>query len=237
MAFEGLKDKLKDQLADLNSKIQENSTFNNLREKFEAQPPTIQRAILAGALVLVALFMLSFPYSYISTSQEYLNQFEENRGLIQGLLRASRSAKEPSPLPPPSGPDMLRGRVENALKENRLVPDQIGEIQALPDSPAKDLAPKAVVQTGVAVQVKKLNLEQIVAIGHTLQNLGPGIKLMGLEILQSAGQTHYYDMVARVVAFALPQMNFDNEPETKAGKRGANANKRKAETTTEENPE
>jgi hypothetical protein len=222
LAFEGIREQLKDQWADLSSKIQENSTFNNLREKFEEQTPTVQRAIVAGAAILIALFLLSFPYGYISESQTYMEEFETNRGLIQGLLRASRAAKEPSPLPTPMASDMLKSRIEAILRENRLVPEQIGEIAALPERPAKDLAPPAVTQTGIAAQVKKLNVEQLISISHALQSLGPGIKLVGLDVIQTAGQTHYYDIVARVVSFALPQMSFEAD----AGGPGAKKNVR-----------
>src|SRR5262249_10916459 len=158
-------------------------------------------------------FMLSFPWSYISESQSQMDEFEENRSLIQGLLHASRAAKEPSPLPPPITPDLLRSRVEMIIKDNRLIPDQVGDRQARPEKPAKKLAPGFVVQTGLAVQLKKLNVEQMMTLAHQFQTMGPGTKLMGFDIIQSAGQTHYYDMIVRIVNFALPPMNSpDEEP-------------------------
>src|SRR5207253_1264677 len=105
------------------------SAFNNAREKFEEQSPAVQRAIIAGGSVLIALFFISIPWGYVSDSQDHLNIFSENRGLIQGLLRASRSSKEPSPLPPPMTMDALKSKVEIVLKDNRLIPDQIGDMQ------------------------------------------------------------------------------------------------------------
>lgn len=221
MAFEGLKEKLKDQWAELSSKIQESSAFNTLREKFESQTPVVQKAIISGAGILLGLIILSFPYSYIAESQEYLLTFEENRTLIQGLLRASRSAKEPSPLPANGSTDMIKSRVDGILRENRIVPEQIGESAPLPESHAKELIPAAVHEAGLAVQIKKLNLQQVVALGTAFQNIGPGIKLIGLDIVQAADQSHYYDIVARVVAFSLPQMTFESEPDAKGkGSRG-----------------
>lgn len=236
MAFERTKEQLKDNWADLSSKIQENSAFNNLREKFEAQSPTIQRAIVSGGSALFVLFMISFPWAYISESMNYITEFEDNRGLIQGLLRASRSAKEPSPLPAPIGSDVLKGRVDAIVKESRLIPDQVGEMQALPDKPAKDLAPDVVIQTGLAVQLKSLNLEQVIALSHQFQTMGPGTKLMGLDIVQSPRQSHYYDMIARVVSFALPAMaSLDESPPE--GKKGGKAGKKPAHKTEEESGE
>lgn len=230
MALEVVREKLKDALADLSSKIQENSAFNNLREKFEGQPPTVQRAILAGIAFMAFLFLISFPWSYISESQDHMTYFEENRGLIQGLLRASRAAKEPSPLPAPIGADTLKSFVQSALTENRLIPDQIGDMQADPGKPAKDLAPAVVVQSGLNVQLKKLNLDQVIALSHKFQTLAPGTKLMGLEIIQTAGQTHYYDMVAHIVNFGLPVTIVEEPTDNKRpGKGGKKPPKRKTE--------
>jgi hypothetical protein len=236
LAFEGLKEQLKDNWADLSSKIQENSTFNNLREKFEAQPPTVQKSIVAGAGVLLALFLISFPWGYISESQDNMALFDDNRSLIQGLLHASRAAKEPSPLPPPMPEEALRSRVDMVIKDSRLVPDQVGDMQALPDHPAKDLAPPAVLQSGLAVQLKKLNLDQVMSLSHQFQQMDPGIKLMGLDIVQTAGQTHYYDMIVRLVDFALPPMgSFEEGPSN--GKKGKFNGKRPSRKSEEESGE
>ncbi|MGE0526056.1 MAG: hypothetical protein AB7G93_14730 [Bdellovibrionales bacterium] len=204
MAFENLRDQLKEQWAELSAKIQESPAFNSLRERFESQTPAVQRAIVAGAGALFALFLLSFPLGYLSTSNEHLEYFEENRELIRGLLRASRSASEPSPVPPPVAADSLKTMIEERLRSRNLSPEQIGEMNPIPNQPAGNLAPATVVQNGLAVQVKNLNLTQIVDIANMLQNLGPGTKLMGLDVVQADGQTHYYNIIARVVNFGLP---------------------------------
>lgn len=214
MAFEGVRDKIKEQLADLGSKIQENSAFNNLREKFESQTPTVQKAIVAGAAFLVFLFLISFPWGYISSSSVNMEGFEENRSLIQGLLRASRAAKEPAPLPPPMNEGMLRSQIEAIENESRLIPEQRGEITVAPDKPARGLAPDVVIQTGLIVQLKKLNLDQVVNLSHRFQAMGSGTKLMGLDVVQTAGQTHYYDMIAHIVNFGLPEIHIDEPADT-----------------------
>lgn len=227
MAFENLKEQLKDQWAELSSKIQESTTYNNLREKFEEQSPVVQKALVFGGATLIVIMFLMFPWSYISDSSDLLDAFEENRALITGLLHAARTVKEPSPLPPPMPVEALKARVSDILKENRLIPDQIGEMASLPDKPSKDLAPAVVIQTGLAVQIKKLNVDQITALSHAFQTMGPGTKLMGLDIVQSAGQTHYYDIIARIVNFALPEMKIEEAPAT--GKKGARKSKPKAD--------
>ncbi len=208
MAFEGLQEQLKERWADISSRIQESPTFNNLREKFESQTPDKQRVIVAGAGLIIAMVLLMFPYAYYSASTENMTYFEENRELIQGLLRASRSAKTPSPLPAPIEEQAIKGRIEAVLNNARLLPEQIGDMQAIPGPAiAGPLVGAPVVQNGMAVQIKKINVKQIVELGARLQNMGNGLKLMGVDIVQSTAQTHYYDMIVRIVSFGLPQMS------------------------------
>ncbi len=220
MAFENLKDQLKEQWGELSGKIQESTAYNNLRERYESLTPTAQRGILIGASVLAVLCLLYFPYGYYSASQDTMAQFEENRALIKGLLRASRSAKTPSPLPPPMDNGSLRGRVDAVMRTNRLLPEQIGEMSDIPAGAMKDI-PASVIQTGVAVQIKKINVKQMTALSAQFQNMGSGTKLMGLDIVQSTGQTHYYDMIVKIVNFGLPQVadSGPEEPAAKGGKR------------------
>lgn len=215
MAFEGLTDQLKERWADLTAKVQESPTFNNLREQFESQPPSTQKAILAGISLFAAAVMLYFPYSYWSQSAILMEQFEENRELIHGLLKTSRSAKAGAPLPPPMDTAAIRGRVDSVLRMNRIVPDQVGEFQDIPQPPVKDIIPAGVVQNGLAFQLKQLNLTQIVKVANDLQNMGNGVKLMGIDVVQSSGQTHYYDMIVKLVHFGLPAMD-DGPAETPA---------------------
>lgn len=217
MAFESLREQLRDQWSELWAKIEESSAYNTLRERFESQTPEVQRAIIVGGLVFFTMIVLSFPMAYISSSQDYLDQFEENREMILGLLRASRNASGPAPLPPPMPADAMRSTVERVLRNSGLVEEQLGAMEEIPADAIKNLAPAGVVANGLAVQVKTLNLSQVVEVGNALQNSGPGIKLIGLDVVQTKGQTHYYDINARLVSFGIPMFE---ESESEAPARG-----------------
>ena len=221
MAFENLREQLKEQWADLSSKIQESQTFNNLREQFESQTPQVQKLISIGSVVLVAFLLIyMLPYAYISASSANMERFEENRELIKGLLSVSRSAKTQSPLPEPMNTSEIRGRVDGVLKQNRLMPDQIGDIQDIPQPAVPTGIPASVQQNGIAFQLKKLNVKQIVSVTNAVQNMGNGTKLMGIDIVQSANQSHYYDVILKVVHFGLPRIADSTGPDAaKGGKR------------------
>lgn len=204
MAFEGLRDQLKDKWADAVSAIQENPTFNSAREQFESQPRTTQQAILAGVGVLILVVILWTPYSYYSASQDNMAEFETNRQLIQGLLKAARIAKEPSPLPPAMPEAVMRSRIEGVFRNSQIPMGQVGEMASITDAkPYKGQVPNVVNQKGLMVPLKSLNLNQIITVGHGLQAITAGVKLIGMEITPSAGQTHYYDVVYRLVQFSV----------------------------------
>lgn len=220
MALENLRDQLREQMNEAWAKIQETSAYNTLRERYESQTPEAQKGIVAGAIAVGVLIVLSLPMSYISSSSDSLAAFEENRELIFGLLKAARSAKDPAPLPPPTTPDQLRSQIENLLRNNGIIQDQRGEMQDIPEDLLKRGLPPGVVPTGLAVQIKKLNLTQVLEIGNMIQGMSPGTKLLGLDIVQSAGQTHYYDIMARVVSYGIPSFE-DSEPEAPPARGGS----------------
>ena len=219
MALDDIREQLRDQANELLAKIQETSVYNNLRERYESQTPPVQRAITMGGIALFILFMLMFPWSYIDSSDENMAQFEENRELIQGLLRAASSSKEPPPLPPPVTSEGLRSIVTNTLQQAGLTQDQIGNMQEIPNTALKEFAVPGVTASGLAVQIKKLNLAQILEIGTMFENLRPGLKFIGLDVVQSPGSTHYYDINAHVVAFGIPTVGGgdDESPAPRGG--------------------
>lgn len=235
MAFEDLREQLKDRASEALAKLQESSTFNSLRERYESQTPPMQKAVLAGGIALAFLMVLWFPMSFLSSGSDQISQAEENRDLIKGLLRASHSASEPAPLPPPMSADTLKSSVERVLRDNGLLPDQIGIMNPIPESANGGLAPAGVVTTGLAVQLKKLNVAQVIEIGNLVQNMAPGTKLIGVDVIQSAGTTHYYDLVLQILHFGLPTMTDDTEaaPNGKGAKQGRSGKSKPADADSE----
>ena len=126
-------------------------------------------------------------------------------------------------------------RAERLLELAQLHRDRrLGDMQALPANPAGTMAPAVVIQSGLAVQLKKLNLDQVMNLSHQFQSMGVGTKLMGLDVVQSPGQTHYYDIIVRIVNFALPAMAaLEEAPETKKGRGGKKPSRKTEEESVE----
>lgn len=205
-----LLEKLRDQARDAWTRIQETSLFMSLREKYEGLSVRVQKAIILAGSLLAVLFLLSFPYGYISTSQTSLSSFEENRELIRGLLKASGSLKEPSPLPPEISSEDLSALITRSLEEFHLVPEQVGGVQPVSEK-VTNLVPDQVKQTGVSVSLKKLNIKQIVEISHRLQTLNPGTKVIGMDIKANA-TSHYFDVVYKIASFSIPTVSVPEAP-------------------------
>ena len=115
---------------------------------------------------------------------------------------------------------MLRTMLDQMLRGKKLTTEQLGEMQAIPGKPSK-FAPDMVVQNGIVAQIKQLNFTQIIDITNSVNNMAHGTKLVGLDIVQSIGQSHYYDLNIRVVNFGLPPLNMDlGGGDTKGGPKG-----------------
>ncbi|MCB0412639.1 MAG: hypothetical protein KDD22_08945, partial [Bdellovibrionales bacterium] len=194
---------LKESLSNLRTQIEENSTFNTLRERYQTLPASGQKGIQAGAIVLILLVLFMIPYSYFSSSWTYVEDFESNRQMIRELLAASRNSRLPPPLPPAQTSLQLESRVRGVLDGMRLIPEQIAAITPLGDRPAGGLVPPAISQSGVSVDLRNLNLTQIVDIGQRLQNLDAGTKMMGLEIKASTDKENYFNVLFKVVNFSI----------------------------------
>ena len=218
MAFENLQDQLKERLTDIWHRVQESPTYNNLREKYETLTPGAQRGLIAGAMAISALILISIPLSYLSTSSTYLEEYENSRQLIRGLLRASRLANEASSLPPPVSSQSIKGQIESTLAATILQPEQkAGIVDLDAGSLGGSLAPATLKQEGVGVNLKKLNLSQVVEIGFTLQNLNPSVKMIGLEVVPSQPDPHYFDVTYKLAIYSLPESALQEAPVKSAG--------------------
>jgi hypothetical protein len=214
MALEDIGDRLKDQLIALWGRVQESTLYNNFKEQYDTWPTIAQKAVVFGASFLLAFMILSIPYSSIDSATTSIEEFTEYRSLLRDLLRVGRAVKEPSPLPAAIPAAELQSQVQAMLGEFGLVPEQLGGVQPLLDRPAGSLAATVIHQEGVALNLKKLNLMQVIDIGYRLQTISGGVKLTGLDMTANNDDNHYYDVSYRLVSFSLPQYGQEGDEET-----------------------
>ncbi len=208
MAFEDLKDQVKERFTETWSKIQETPLYNSLREKYETLPVGGQIGIIVGSALLVTFFLLSIPLSYYSSSSNLESQFNDDRSLLRGLLRASRIASDSGSIPHSPSVSELKNQIQNMMQQYTLLPEQLGPILDL-EANALNFGTVAqasgIQQQGLGVSLKKLNLKQTVDIGFDLQRMNPGVKIAGMEINASSPDPHYFDVLYKLVVFSVPE--------------------------------
>lgn len=223
MAFEDLKDQLRDQITSLKVRIQESSAWNELMDRYLDLNPPAQKAVLALTGAVFALVLFSIPYYFFSSSQDSVAYFEEKKQMIRDLYRVSRAVNALPPAPPPMSTEELRSAVQGILSSERpsLLPDQIVSITEFDNSKGQGATlPKSLAQKGVAVNLSRLNVDQIARIGGRLQGLRPTIKMTGLRVQATAQDPHYFDVTYRLVAFGVPSAAEPPAPSRPGAARG-----------------
>lgn len=195
-------EQLKERLAILWSQFLESSVYNSLREQFDALSIKAQRLIITGVTGILTLILLMIPYSYWSASWDHMTNFETNRGLIREFLKAVRFKQENPAFPPQIPGQALQSRIDEALKDMSLTPEQIGAMNQL-DNKSSNLIPAGVKVEGIDVELKKLNVLQLIDIGHRLQTLDPSLKMIGLSVQRSPQQSHYYDVSFKIISLGV----------------------------------
>lgn len=207
MNLDDLKDSLKSQLGQTWSRIEDSSFYNQMKDRFENLPPAQQKLTLMGAGALFALFLISVPYSYYSTSAEYVSTYEEKRGLIRELLKVTRESSEVPDLPSAPSSEMLRSSIENQLRMANLLPEQMKGIDMV--TAETSLIPKGLLEAGLKVSLAKLNLRQIIDIGYNIQSISPSVKMSSMDVTANAEDSKYFDVDFKLVTLSVPQTHGD----------------------------
>lgn len=226
MALEDLQEQLKDTWADLVSRVQANPSFNTLQEKWEQLSPTLQRLIIAGMIFIVGLGIFSIPYGFHSNSTYLVEKFEANRSLLRNLLRAGRLAGDASQNTPNMSVEDVKNQLNGTLATFGLIPEQMAGINNIAaDALGGNLAGGGLQQDGLAINLKKLNLKQIQEIGFQLQDIGPAVKLAGVEIEAGKPDPHYFNVVFKLAVYRMPSLSGASD------EKGGSTNSDEADTT------
>lgn len=203
MNLDDLKDTLKSQLSQAWSRIEESSTYNLLKDRFENLASVQQKLVMVGGGALLALLLISVPYSYFSASSENIAAFEEKRALVRELLKVAREASEVPDIPTPPPGETLRSDIDRQLKSANLLPEQIKSIQVI--TAQTNLIPSSLLDAGVQINLAKLNLRQIIDIGYGIQRVSKSVKMSDVHISANPEDAKYFDVEFRVVTLAVPQ--------------------------------
>ena len=207
MAFEDLRDQLSDRAQALWGRLQENSTFVQLTEQYQALPPNGQKAVIAGIGAFFALILFMIPWSYYSSSQDKITEFEDNKAIIEDLFAVKRDAGVLRSAPPRMDQNQIMSQAQARVAESGIPPERI-RVEPFDNKntgKASSVIPKNVDQMGASVTVSKLNLTQLVDLGDKLQTITNGIKMIALEARAAADDPRYFDVTYKIANFSIPE--------------------------------
>ncbi len=223
MALDDTRDRLKEQVQALLGRIQESSAWNQIVEKYQDQSPGAQKAILFASGALIALILLAVPYIFYSSSETYLEDFENRKAIIREAYRVNHDVSALPPSPRLIDVNEIRNIAQSAASTQRLQPDQSGPITEFDNLARKPgFIPKGLKQNGASVAFMKLNLDQIMQIGQRFQTMGPTVKMTGVRIQATPEDPHYFNVTYDLVAFNLPPEPAPKTPGRPGAARSAN---------------
>lgn len=220
MNLEELKDRLIDSLSNVWEKIEESSIYNLFKEKYDELDPNIQRYIQFSTAGLLALFLISLPLGWINSANENLDSFTKNKKIINDLLKLQKQKASAPKLPPITPSSQLRIQVQSILDKAALTKEQIGLVVGITDRVSEEtsIVPEDVLEQGVQISLKKLNLEQIVDFALIFKKLSRTAKLTMLKINANSQDNHYYDVTYRVSEYSIDGSILESEPSKKKKK-------------------
>lgn len=206
MGLEDIKDRLYDESKALWARIQDSSSFVQLKERYDSLPPKGQKTVVAGSVVMVFLILfVLFPYSYYSSGDESISQFVINRDLTRELFRVEREVAQiqvPNSL-------LDAGSLEsqlNSLNTIQKIQDSqrmgVVDFTLTPDQQKK--IPSRIRASYKSVKFSQLNIQQVTDLATQIERLDPNVRIWSVSILPTA-KASYFDADFKVALFTLPQ--------------------------------
>jgi type II secretory pathway pseudopilin PulG len=202
-ALDDIKEKIKGPAVALAERIQETPVFQSARDRFASLSPGGQRSLIGFITLVLIGLLLMMPVTSLMNSMESVKQFEQRRDLIHDLHRATQEMQNATGLQPPPPMAALQSRIENELKNNSILQEQIRAIQQ--DTPPASL-PKSALTGALIVSLAKLNLRQIVDVGSLLQGLGSAIKVVDMDFQADLQDPRYYNVIYKLIALNVPSL-------------------------------
>lgn len=201
-SFDDLKDRLAADARQTWERISESGAYNQLKDRYENMTPSMQKVTLIGGVALVGLLILSIPYGKYMQSTDYVSEFEGKRMTIRELLKVSRESSDVPQIPQAPSMEMIRSNVEGQIQAANLLPEQIKGTEIQDNS--SSMIPKNLTEGLLQVSLAKLNLRQVLDLGHQFQSINPSVKLKDMVMTANREDSRYFDVVYKLVALAVP---------------------------------
>ena len=217
MAFEELKERIQTESKAQWEQFQQSSLYIQIKERYENLTPVMQKVTVVGLAIFFLYLFLSIPLGFYSQSSVYVTEFEDKRQLIRDLLKSSREAQESPDLAIPPQVESLKAQVDSQIQSSKLLPEQILGSQVSMDKPR--MIPGNLSQGVLKIDLKKLNVRQILDLGHQLQTVNTSVKMTDMIMQANPEDPRYFDVTYKLAVLAVPSQ-IEAAPEPAAPPRG-----------------
>lgn len=199
-----LKDRLIEYFQMFLSRVQESALYIQMMERYRNFNPAMQKLIVGGLIFFALFTVYLIPESFMTVATEHEESFHLNRRLIRDLFRTARNpvirADEFK------GPDFdeLKALIETQITGTQIMDSQKGAFTPVNKPLSAKQVPGAIQQTGLAFEVRKLNLTQVVQLSQKLSALHPNTKLAGVDIQADKEDPHYFQVKFTMSSLSLP---------------------------------
>ena len=192
--FEELKKNILKALISAQERLEENSSYNFLKEKYQTLSLFKQRLVKYGVFVALAGIILFLPISYFTSSLFYEKEFKEKKSLALKLLRIRTN---PVPPFPQISQDEMKKRISDVIikyqKQNYTINNEFSSQDR--NSKLKKISFK--------IQVSHLNVRHAIQLGEGLTKL-PLFKVKSIQMQENEKYEKHYDVTYVVSFFTIP---------------------------------
>lgn len=212
MAFEDLRENLKNQFEQLGERITNSRLYGILNERYENLTATQQKLAKIIGFLLVLGFFIYIPMDYFLISFENESSFEEKRKLIKDIIKSEREISALPDLPRPLPAESIKSNVESQLKELNFLPEQIKQVNINHQPSTSGLIPQNKIQYGIDITINKINVKQLTNLGAKLQIIHPSVKLKDLIVTLNGEDSRYLNAEIKMVALNIPEYKIPEPP-------------------------
>ena len=215
MNFDDLKDQLQDSWERFKNRIQEDPSFNSIKERYETLPSSAQKAIVWSLSALLLLILFYIPYGYFETARENEEKYNSYKSTIRELLKVGKADKSNAQSTKRGDLEGVKMRITGSLQNFNLTEEQITPVELGPKL-ENSLAKDPVQEETFAIRLKKLNLDQVLQIGSDLHRKFSDLKMTGLTVNADKEKAGYFDIEFRLSKYYLAESETKEDEKSKA---------------------
>ncbi len=218
MLFENIIEQINEYFRSIVSHVQESSTFDSLKDKFNSLSPFIQKLLITTICFLIILLTLATPIIKYQASLENMVFFEEQKKLTQKIISFQKKSKSMPSTPKEYKLADFKTKVntlENAYSINFL-PNQM----SVSPSKTRSKIIRSANQNNFNVETKKTNIDQFLALTYSVQKLNKSLLIESIELKANSENPSYFDGSITVAnLFVKPASDILPSPKVKKSKK------------------